>query len=255
MSFIAVVPARMASTRLPDKPLVDICGEPMVVRTARRALASDASRVLVATDDTRIQAAAIDHGIESLLTRADHPSGTDRLAEVAEQLVLDDDAVLVNVQGDEPLIDPSLIDAVARLLHDEPQAAMATCACPFTEAQAFFDPNAVKVVCNAAGHALYFSRAPIPWARNAFAESRAQLPDMLGALHHIGLYAYRAGFLRRFRSLPQGPLEKWESLEQLRALENGHVIAVHVTRTTPAPGVDTPEDLERVRAICASQGK
>ena len=251
MSFIAIVPARMASTRLPDKPLVDICGEPMVVRTARRAMASGAGRVLVATDDPRIQAAAIDHGIECLLTHPDHPSGTDRLAEVAEQLALDDDAVVVNVQGDEPLIDPALIDAVAGLLNDEQDAAMATCACPFTEAQSFFDPNAVKVVCNVAGHALYFSRAPIPWARNAFSESRAQLPDLLGALHHIGLYAYRAGFLRQFSSLPQGPLEKWESLEQLRALENGHIIAVHVTHTAPAPGVDTPEDLEKVRQLCA----
>ena len=255
MSFIAVVPARMASTRLPDKPLVDICGKPMVVRTAQRALASGARRVLVATDDPRIQAAAIDHGIESLLTRTDHPSGTDRLAEVAEHLELDDDAVLVNVQGDEPLIEPSLIDAVAGLLISEPRASMATCACPFADAHSFFDPNAVKVVSNVAGQALYFSRAPIPWARNAFAESREQLPDMLGALHHIGLYAYRAGFLRQFRSLPQGPLEKWESLEQLRALENGHIIAVHVTHTAPAPGVDTLEDLERVREICAQELK
>jgi 3-deoxy-D-manno-octulosonate cytidylyltransferase len=253
MSFIAVVPARMASTRLPDKPLVDICGKPMVVRTALRALASGAARVLIATDDTRIQAAARDHGLEALLTRPDHPSGTDRLAEVAEQLDLDDSTVLVNVQGDEPLIDPSLVDSVATLLNNDAQAAMATCACPFTEARHFFDPNAVKVVCDVTGHALYFSRAPIPWARNAFAESRDVLPEKLGALHHIGLYAYRVGFLKRFRSLPQGPLERWESLEQLRALENGFAIAVHLTPSAPAPGVDTPEDLERVRAICAHQ--
>lgn len=251
MSFIAVVPARMASTRLPDKPLLDICGKPMVVRTAQRALASGAHRVLVATDDPRIQAAAIDHGIEALLTRPDHPSGTDRLAEVALQLSLDDDAVLVNVQGDEPLIDPTLIDAVAGLLHNDTRAVVATCACPFTDARSFFDPNAVKVVCNASGHALYFSRAPIPWARDAFSQTQEELPATLGALHHIGLYAYRAGFLHQFSSLPRGPLEQWESLEQLRALENGHLIAVHRTNSVPAPGVDTPEDLERVRRLCA----
>jgi len=253
MSFIAVVPARMASTRLPDKPLIDICGKPMVVRTAQRARASSASRVIIATDDTRIEAAAAAHGFDALLTRGDHPSGTDRLAEVAQRLALDDTAVLVNVQGDEPLIEPALIDAVAQLLQRDPQAAMATCASRITRADTLFSPNAVKVVCNAAGRALYFSRSPIPWARDAFAQDPATLPGNLNALHHIGLYAYRAGFLRQFSKLPQGPLERWESLEQLRALENGHAIAVHVTPTHPAAGVDTPEDLERVRRLCASQ--
>ena len=252
MSFIAVVPARLASTRLPDKPLLDICGKPMVVRTAERARASSANRVLIATDTPRVLAAAQEHGFEALLTRADHPSGTDRLAEVVEQLALADDAVLVNVQGDEPLIDPGLVDAVALLLQREPAAAMATCASRITQIETLFNPNAVKVVCNAAGHALYFSRAPLPWARDGFAQDRAALPAGFGALHHIGLYAYRAGFLRQFGRLPQGPLERWESLEQLRALENGHTIAVHICANRPEAGVDTPEDLERVRRVCAT---
>lgn len=253
MSFIAVVPARLASTRLPDKPLADIHGKPMVVRTAERAQASAAQRVVVATDSPEILSAAQSHGFEALLTRADHPSGTDRLAEVVEQLCLPDETVLVNVQGDEPLIDPGLIDAVARLLQNDPQAAMATCASPIADARSLFNPNVVKVVCNAAGHALYFSRAPLPWARDAFAHDRELLPKGLQALHHIGLYAYRAGFLRRFGSLPQGPLECWESLEQLRALENGHAIAVHLADTRPDAGVDTLEDLERVRSVFANQ--
>lgn len=252
MSFIAVIPARLASTRLPDKPLLDIGGKPMVVRTAERARASAASRVVVATDHRRIESACREHGIEAMLTRDDHPSGTDRLAEVAERLDLPDDAVLVNVQGDEPLIDPALVDAVADLLLRDTAAAIATCASVIAEPAAFFDPNVVKVVCNAAGHALYFSRAPIPWARDAFAADRGHLPPGFNALHHIGLYAYRAGFLRRFRTLPRGPLEQWESLEQLRALENGYAIAVHLTPLRPPPGVDTAEDLERVRRLCAN---
>ena len=255
MSFIAVVPARLASSRLPDKPLADICGKPMVVRTAERAQASAASRVIIATDAHRVQAAAQAHGLEALLTRADHPSGTDRLTEVVEQLGLDDDTILVNVQGDEPLIDPRLIDAVAGLLQQDSSAAMATCASRITDSGTLFSPNAVKVVCDSSGHALYFSRAPLPWARDAFAHGRDALPAGFNALHHIGLYAYRAGFLRRFSSLPQGPLERWESLEQLRALENGHAITVHVTDTHPEAGVDTPEDLERVRRHCANQIK
>jgi len=252
MSFIAVVPARLASTRLPDKPLLDICGKPMVVRTAERARASGAERVLVATDSERIIEAAGAHSVETLLTRADHPSGTDRLAEVVEQLSLADDTIVVNVQGDEPLIDPLLIDAVAAALQRDPRAAIATCASRIRHAHVLFNPNAVKVVCDAAGHALYFSRSPLPWARDAFNQARDQLPPGFDALHHIGLYAYRARFLRQFNQLPQGPLERWEALEQLRALENGHIIAVHVTETHPAPGVDTPADLERVRQLCSA---
>ena len=255
MKFIAIVPARLASTRLPDKPLVDICGKPMVVRTAERACASEAARVLIATDSQRIIEAAENHGCEALLTRPDHPSGTDRLAEVVERMRLPDDAVVVNVQGDEPLIEPSLINAVAAVLQSDNRAAIATCASRITEAAIFFNPNAVKVVCNAVGHALYFSRAPMPWARDAFAQSRDHIPEDLGALHHIGLYAYRAGFLRQFGRLPQGPLERWEALEQLRALENGYTIAVHVTDGRPAPGVDTPEDLERVRRLFDGRAK
>lgn len=253
MSFIAVVPARLASTRLPNKPLLDIGGKPMVVRTAERARISSASHVIIATDSKDIETAAANYGFRSLLTRADHPSGTDRLGEVVEMLGLPDEAVLVNVQGDEPLIDPQLINAVAQLLQDSPGAAMATCASRITAPETLFNPNVVKVVCNAAGNALYFSRAPIPWARDAFNETRDQLPPDMGALHHIGLYAYRAGFLRQFGMLPQGPLERLESLEQLRALENGHTIAVHLCATHPEAGVDTVEDLERIRRLCTDR--
>jgi 3-deoxy-manno-octulosonate cytidylyltransferase (CMP-KDO synthetase) len=253
MDFIAVVPARVRSTRLPDKPLADIAGMPMVVRTAQQALASGARRVVIATDDTRVRDAAIAHGIDVLMTRDDHPTGTDRLAEVCVQLNLSDDQVVVNVQGDEPLIDPALIAEVAHVLGRHPEAAIATAAHPILEAAALFNPNVVKVVCGTDGRALYFSRAPIPWARDAMAASGGNqiLAPGLPALHHIGLYAYRAGFLRRFPSLPQGVLERWESLEQLRALENGYQIAVHLAAHAPAAGVDTPEDLERVRATFA----
>ncbi len=253
MSFIAVVPARLASTRLPNKPLLDICGKPMIVHTAERARASAASRVIIATDAPSVLAASREHGFEAILTRPDHPSGTDRLAEVVEILDLPEQAVVVNVQGDEPLVDPQLIDAVARLLQREQAASIATCASRITDVDTLFNPHAVKVVCNASQHALYFSRAPIPWARDAFAVRPEILPPGLNALHHIGLYAYRAGFLRQFGKLPQGPLESWESLEQLRALENGHTIAVHITDTHPEPGVDTPEDLERVRQVCLTR--
>lgn len=253
MDFIAVVPARTRSTRLPDKPLADIAGMPMVVRTAQRALASGARRVVIATDDTRVQDAAIAHGIDVLMTRADHPTGTDRLAEVCVQLDLPDDQVVVNVQGDEPLIDPALIAEVARMLVQHPDAAISTAAHPILDAAALFNPNVVKVVRGVDGRALYFSRAPIPWARDALAASDGNqiLAQGLPALHHIGLYAYRAGFLRRFPTLPTGVLERWESLEQLRALENGYQIAVHLATHAPAAGVDTPEDLARVRATFA----
>ncbi|MFW7341168.1 3-deoxy-manno-octulosonate cytidylyltransferase [Pollutimonas sp. H1-120] len=249
MSFIAVIPARAASTRLPGKPLLDIAGQPMVVRTAAQAARSLASRVVVATDDPRIQQAVQEHGFEALLTRADHPTGTDRLAEIAEQLKLSPESIVVNVQGDEPLIDPEQINQVARLLDEAPDAAIATCATPIHDAETLFSPSAVKVVCTLNGRALYFSRAPIPWARDALADGSRILAPGLPALHHIGLYAYRARFLARFPGLPVGPLEAFESLEQLRALENGFSIAVHVTQGHPAMGVDTQEDLERVREI------
>lgn len=249
MSFLVVIPARAASTRLPGKPLLDIGGLPMVVRTARQAEHSKAMRVLVATDDTRIVEAIRPYGIEALITRGDHPTGTDRLAEVATVLDLADDTIVVNVQGDEPLIDPQLVNAVADLLAAHPEAAIATCASPVPDADALFDPSAVKVVCDAQGRALYFSRAPIPWHRDALADGQHRLATGLPAWLHIGLYAYRAGFLRHFPTLPAGQLERVESLEQLRALEHGYTILVHRATTTPARGVDTAQDLARVRAL------
>jgi len=252
VSFVALIPARMASTRLPDKPLADIAGKPMVVRVAERAARSRATRVCIATDDVRVEQAAAAHGHAAILTRADHPTGTDRLAEAVEHLGLPGDAIVVNVQGDEPLIDPALIDAVAALLQARPDADIATCACPLADAEALFNPNVVKVVCGADERALYFSRAPIPWARDALAGGQRLLAPGLPALHHIGLYAYRVSFLRRFPTLPQGTLERYEALEQLRALEHGHAIVVHRTPQPPMAGVDTPADLQRVRTLYAN---
>jgi len=249
VSFTAIIPARAGSTRLPGKPLLDIAGKPMVVRTAERARLSRADRVVVATDDPAIVHAVQRHGFEALLTASKHPTGTDRLAQVSDMLALDNDAIVVNVQGDEPLIDPDHINAVADLLDAREDAAIATCACPITSADAMFNPNAVKVVCDARQLALYFSRAPIPWARDALADGKRVLAKNLPALHHIGLYAYRAHFLRRFPTLPIGPLETFEALEQLRALENGYSIAVLTTHSPPAAGVDTQDDLVRVRDI------
>jgi len=254
-SFIVIVPARAASTRLPDKPLLDIGGKPMVVRTAGQATQSGAQRVLIATDDVRIQHVARQHGHDALMTRATHPTGTDRLAEVVTQLGLPDEAIVVNVQGDEPLIEPALIRAVAQCLDRNAHAAIATCAAPLASVENLFNPNVVKVVCDQRGHALYFSRAPIPWARDALADGIRRLVPGLPALHHVGLYAYRAGFLRTFPLLPVGALERTESLEQLRALEHGHAIAVHVTDSHPAAGVDTPEDLARVRRIFTASNR
>lgn len=249
MSFIAIIPARAASTRLPGKPLLDIGGKPMVVRTAQQAMLSQATRVVVATDDAHIQAVVRQHGIEAILTSPDHPTGTDRLAEVADLLALDESAIVVNVQGDEPLIDPEHINSVAQLLARAPDAAIATCASPIDDAAVLFNPNAVKVVCSLKQRALYFSRAPIPWARDALADGQQRLAPQLPALHHIGLYAYRVSFLKQFPALPIGPLEQFESLEQLRALENGYSIAVLTTLSHPATGVDTPADLIRVRDV------
>ncbi|RYY79687.1 MAG: 3-deoxy-manno-octulosonate cytidylyltransferase [Comamonadaceae bacterium] len=251
--FTVLVPARLASTRLPDKPLADIAGLPMVVRVAERARQSAATRVVVATDTRRIADVCAAHGVEAVLTRADHPSGSDRLAEACEQLQLDGDDVVVNVQGDEPLIDPALIDAVAALLRERPQASMSTAAHAIDKVEEFANPNVVKVVLQADGLALYFSRAPIPWWRDGFAGGIAALPDPK-PLRHVGIYGYRAGFLRAFPRLPQAPVETCEALEQLRALWHGHRIAVHVTDHAPGPGVDTPEDLERVRALFATGG-
>lgn len=247
MNFIVVVPARHASTRLPGKMLLDLGGKPMVVRVAERARASAAAEVIVAADHADIEAAVTAAGMRCVMTRVDHQSGTDRLAEVVAKLALPDDAVVVNVQGDEPLIDAALIDAVAAQLVDHPEAAIATAAKPLAAAADFFNPNVVKVVLDAAGLALYFSRAPVPFARDAFAVSRDQLPAALPALHHIGIYAYRASFLKRFGALPQSPAETFEALEQLRALHHGYRIAVAVWTRPVEAGVDTPDDLNRVR--------
>lgn len=251
--FTVLIPARLASTRLPDKPLADIGGLPMVVRVAQRARASGASRVVVAADDPRIVDACTAHGVEALLTRTDHPSGSDRLAEACTQLALADDAIVVNVQGDEPLIDPALIDAVARVLAAQDEAVMSTAAHPIGSAEEFANPNVVKVVLDARGHALYFSRAPIPcWRDGAAREGAQAVPSDPAPLRHIGIYGYRAGFIRRFPTLPPAPVESTEALEQLRALWHGYRIAVHVSADNPGPGVDTPEDLARVRALFAS---
>ncbi|TDR81591.1 3-deoxy-manno-octulosonate cytidylyltransferase [Paludibacterium purpuratum] len=244
--FTVVIPARMASSRLPDKPLADIAGLPMVVRVARQAMQSVASRVLVATDHEAVRAACAAHGVEAVMTRADHASGTDRLAEVATLTGLPDEAVLVNVQGDEPLIEPALIDRLAALL-DDGAMPMATLAHPIRDADEMFNPNVVKAVVDRDGRALYFSRAPIPFARDAFAVGRDALPDGLPVLRHIGMYAYRAGFLKTYAALAPAPLEIFESLEQLRALWYGYPIAVAVVDEAPMAGVDTPEDLARVR--------
>lgn len=249
IDFRVVIPARFASTRLPGKPLADIAGKPMVVRVADAAERSGASEVLIATDDSRVAAAAAQHGKRVVMTRADHPSGTDRLAEVALQCAWNDEVIVVNVQGDEPLIDPQLIRAVAEALAGDDEAAIATAAHPITSAAEFFNPNAVKVVTDSRGRALYFSRAPIPWARDDFARDKDSLPPALGALRHIGLYAYRCGFLRRYETLPPAGCEQLESLEQLRALWHGFPIQVLRCGDAPAAGVDTPEDLERVRQI------
>jgi len=249
-AFVVLIPARLASTRLPDKPLADIGGVPMVVRVARRAAASGAERVVVAGDDPRIISACEAHGVQALLTRTDHASGSDRLSEACAQLGLADDAIVVNVQGDEPLIEPALIDAVAQSLSDHPDAAMSTAAHAIESPEEFGNPNVVKTVLDARGYALYFSRAPIPWWRDGFVRQGARaVPTSPPALRHIGIYGYRAGFVRRFPSLPPAPVESTEALEQLRALWHGYRIAVHISSHAPGPGVDTPEDLARVRAL------
>jgi 3-deoxy-manno-octulosonate cytidylyltransferase (CMP-KDO synthetase) len=251
VGFTVLIPARLASTRLPDKPLADIAGVPMVVRVAQRAEQSEAAQVVVAADSPRIADACSRHGVRAVLTRSDHPSGSDRLAEACELLGLELDDVVVNVQGDEPLIDPALIDAVAHLLEQRREASMSTAAHPIASVEEFRNPNVVKVVLQADGLALYFSRAPIPWWRDGFAAGITTLPEP-APLRHIGIYGYRAGFLRAFPRMPQAPVESCEALEQLRALWHGHRIAVHVTPDDPGAGVDTPEDLQRVRSIFAA---
>ena len=244
--FTVIIPARLASSRLPEKALADIAGKPMVVRVAERAKLSEAQRIVVATDHTAIAAACSEYGIEAVLTGKQHASGTARLAEAALLLGMADEDIAVNVQGDEPLIDPALINRTAELLGSS-SAQMATAAHPIADADEFLNPNCVKVVLDQRRNALYFSRAPIAWPRDAFAETQAVLPEGFAPLRHIGLYAYRVGFLHQYVGLPPSPLESIESLEQLRVLWHGGKIAVTVCDNAPAAGVDTAEDLQRVR--------
>ena len=257
IAFTCVIPARLRSLRLPNKPLADIGGVPMVVRVAQQAHASAAAAVYVAADHADVVAACRAHNLNVLMTRDDHVSGTDRLAEVVAQLALDDDAIVVNVQGDEPLIDPRLIDAVATTLHANPAAAIATAAHRIDNIDDFLSPNVVKVVASAAGMALYFSRAPIPYPRDAATRLLAEtatsmpLPEGVYAMRHVGIYAYRAGFLKRYAALQPAPAEQAESLEQLRAMHHGFQIAVLDWDGAVAAGVDTAEDLQRVRALFA----
>ena len=245
MEFQVVIPARWASTRLPGKMLADLAGKPMVVRVAEQARRSNASGVVVATDHEMIAQSVRAHGFEALITDAAHPSGTDRLAQTVELMSWPPETLVVNVQGDEPQIDPQLINELAQCLDDHPEAAIATAAVPVTDEAVLQNPNAVKVVLDQAGCALYFSRAPIPFMRNEV--------QGLSALHHIVIYAYRAGFLSAFPGLTQGLLEQAESLEQLRALEHGFKIQVLVTNRPHAAGIDTEQDLQAARQFYASQ--
>jgi 3-deoxy-manno-octulosonate cytidylyltransferase (CMP-KDO synthetase) len=279
LKLTVLIPARLASTRLPNKPLADVAGLPLVVRVAQQVLSySDQNatnpiaaqavntpvrgifstkneikiRAVVACDSDSILKACQQHNIEAVLTRADHPSGSDRLAEACEILKLADDEIVVNVQGDEPLIDPQLIVDVAHLLQNSPVASMSTAAHVIDSLEEFRNPNVVKVVTDAQNLAMYFSRAPIGWWRDGSVAGLPQLPTAPKPLRHIGIYAYRVGFLKQFPKLPQADIEVCEALEQMRALWHGHRIAVHVTNLAPGPGVDTPEDLERVRAFFLS---
>ena len=246
-SFYAVIPARYASTRLPGKPLLDIAGKPMVVWVAERARQSGAQQVVVATDDARIVNAVKAHGHSVVMTRADHASGTDRIAEVAQHQGWSDDAIIVNVQGDEPLIEGSLIIEVATKLANSKDAMMATACHAIHTKEDFLNPNIVKVVLDADGHALYFSRAPIPYPRDYFAQT--ELPSGIPAYRHIGIYAYRAKFLKEYANLKPAAIEQFECLEQLRVLYHGHKIAVAISANAPATGVDTQADLEQVRGL------
>ncbi|KAF1016347.1 MAG: 3-deoxy-manno-octulosonate cytidylyltransferase [Stenotrophomonas maltophilia] len=253
--FVVAIPARYAATRLPGKPLRPIGGEPMVLHVARRALQAGATEVWAATDDERI-ALALD-GLDEVkvaMTAADHASGTDRLAECARIAGWNDETVVVNLQGDEPFAPAAGIRAVAQALVDG-QAPMSTLATPVEDAATLFDPNVVKLVRNVRGEALYFSRAPIAWHRDAFARSREALPAGLQWLRHIGIYGYRAGFLQQVAAMPPGTLERMESLEQLRVLEAGYPIQVALSPQLFPPGIDTPEDLERAEALMQALGR
>ena len=243
MAFKVVIPARYASTRLPGKPLLDIAGKPMVVRVAEQALKSGASEIIIATDFEKIITVVKNHGFNAVMTRVDHQSGTDRIAEVAIKLNWRDDEIVVNVQGDEPLIDPKLIQEVAAHLAQSEDAVMATACHPIQDEASLLNPNIVKVVMDANGNALFFSRAPIPYPRDDVYKTNIQ------AHRHIGIYAYKVGFLKKYANLAVTELEKIESLEQLRVLHSGYKIAVTVTQNAPASGVDTQTDLDYVRSI------
>lgn len=247
MEFTVIIPARLSSTRLENKPLIDIAGLPMIVRTAKQAELSNAKNIVIATDSTKIAHVVQEHGFKCVLTDANHQSGTDRIAQAAKILELNHNHLVVNVQGDEPLISPDIINTVTNSLNNNTNAVMATCANPITKDKDFFNPNIVKVVCDQKSMALYFSRAPIPWARDHLSNAENTLAPALPALHHIGIYAYRNSFLQNFSKLPIGSLEKIESLEQLRVLENGYKIAVNIYDKPVNAGVDTEEDLIRVR--------
>lgn len=249
LQFNAVIPARYASTRLPGKPLLDIAGKPMVIWVAERAKLSGAAQVIVATDDLRIFSTVKEHGFDAVMTQADHQSGTDRIAEVVKKMAWSDDAIVVNVQGDEPLIDPAVIRQVAAKLANDGASVMSTACFPIKNSEDFFNPNVVKVVLNANLQALYFSRAPIPYPRDGVSAGLLKDDYSLLAFRHVGLYAYRAGFLKQYTLLTPAPLECIESLEQLRVLYHGYKIAVDVLQTQPPIGVDTQEDIEKVRSI------
>ncbi len=251
--FVVIVPARLASTRLPRKPLADLAGIPMVVRVAKNAAASGAHNVVVATDSDEVITACRQFDVAAILTRAEHATGTDRIAEAVQLLQLDDDAIVVNVQGDEPLLPAEVVRRVAALLAQRPDCVITTAAHPLADAAEFFSPHVVKVVTDAGGRALLFSRAPIPWARDAFHVSLERLPPGLPAWRHVGIYAYRVGFLRQFPQLAPAPIETQENLEQLRALWHGFGIAVLPLDSPLPPGVDTADDLEHVRRLLEAQ--
>ena len=252
--FWVVIPARRASTRLPNKPLADIHGRPMIVRVAEQATKSGASKVVVATDDQEIVSVVTAHGFEAVLTRADHPSGTDRIAEVCQRMQARSEQLIVNVQGDEPMMDPQLVAAVAERLANEPRASVSTAAAPLLDDESLTSPHVVKVVCNEQGHALYFSRAPIPYHRDQWPTLQSLSvasvsPQANPMMRHLGIYGFRAGALSEFVTWPSAPIERLEQLEQLRWLWKGRLIAVHLAAASPHGGVDTPEDLDRVRAL------
>jgi len=247
LKFIVVIPARYASSRFPGKPLADIGGKPMVVRVAERAAKSGAAEVIVATDHEAIARAVHDHGYDVMMTRTDHPTGTDRLAEVAVARGFGPRSIIVNVQGDEPMIPPTLIRRVAENLAAHKKAQIATACHRLREWRDLVNPNVVKVVLDQAGCALYFSRAPIPYARDAFGSGLEAIPARLPVYRHLGIYAYRASFLRAFRGLQPVAIERFEALEQLRALAYGYRISVAITHNAPQAGIDTPDDLQRVQ--------